>query len=162
MKIGILSDTHDQLARCEQAVALLQAAGAEALVHCGDLTEADILSACAVLPCYFVFGNNDYHSVAPLREMAEVTGATALELGGIIHLADKSIAVTHGHLRVEERRLLAQNPDYLLRGHTHIVEDRREGVTRFINPGALHRARQFTVALLDLASDQLTMIPIPR
>lgn len=162
MKLGILSDTHDQLFRCERAIVLLQAAGAEVIVHCGDVTEPEIIQACAVLSCYFVFGNNDYHSVAALREIAEVTGARSLELGGMITLAEKTIAVTHGHLRVEERRLLARNPDYFLSGHTHVAEDRRAGPTRFINPGALHRARQFTVAVLDLCRDELKFIPVLR
>lgn len=162
MKLGILSDTHDQLARCERAVALLQSAGAEELIHCGDITEPEIIAACAVLPCHFVFGNNDYRTVSELRSIAKETGANGLELGGVIELAGKTIAVTHGHLGVEIRRLLATQPNYLLSGHTHVVEDYREGSTRFINPGALHRARQFTVAILDLSADVLEFIPVPR
>lgn len=162
MKLGILSDTHDQFTRCEQAVKLLQAAGAEAIVHCGDLTEANIIEVCAVLPFYFVLGNNDYDNVPMLREVAKQIGATYLELGGVIEFADKKIAVTHGHLTSEVRRLLALQPDYLLSGHTHVAEDRCVDHTRRINPGALHRARNFTVALLDLDSDELTSISVPR
>ena len=43
MRIGILSDTHDQIARTTRAVVLLRAEGAEALVHCGDLTGPEIV-----------------------------------------------------------------------------------------------------------------------
>ena len=49
MILGILSDTHDRLARTERAVAALVAAGADALIHCGDLTGPDIVHACAEL-----------------------------------------------------------------------------------------------------------------
>jgi putative phosphoesterase len=162
MKLGILSDTHDQCTRCEQAVSLLQAAGAEAIVHCGDLTEANIIEICAVVPFYFVLGNNDYDNVPMLQQMAARTGTTYLELGGVIGIANQKIAVTHGHLTSEVRRLLALQPDYLLSGHTHVAEDRVVDRTRRINPGALHRARNFTVAVLDLISGELIFIPVVR
>lgn len=57
MRIGILSDTHDRLARADRAVASLVAAGAEALIHCGDLTGPEIVHVCGRLPSYYVFGN---------------------------------------------------------------------------------------------------------
>ena len=59
MLIGILSDTHDELARTRRAVNLLRDAGATALIHCGDFVGPPILQACCVLPLWFVFGNND-------------------------------------------------------------------------------------------------------
>ncbi len=59
MRLGILSDTHNELARTRMAVQLLCDEGAEALVHCGDLSSPPIVAACAVLPFWFVFGNHD-------------------------------------------------------------------------------------------------------
>ncbi len=162
MKLGILSDTHDQRMRCEQAVALLLAAGAETLIHCGDFTDTDILQQCALKPCYFVLGNNDVRNSLYLKETAMEVNATFLGWGGVVTLAGKTIAVTHGHLTSEVRRLLAMAPDYLLTGHSHVAEDRHEGMTRCINPGALHRARDFSVAILDLSTDALEFIAVPR
>ena len=43
MHLGILSDTHGQLARTTRAVATLINQGAEALVHCGDLTGPELV-----------------------------------------------------------------------------------------------------------------------
>ncbi len=60
MKIGILSDTHDQVERTARAVAALVGAGAEVLIHCGDITGPAVVRECAGLPSYYVFGNNDY------------------------------------------------------------------------------------------------------
>jgi predicted phosphodiesterase len=68
--------------------------------------------------------------------------------------------MTHGDSDQELRRLLQLRPDYLLTGHTHRLNDFTEGATRRINPGALHRASQWTVALLDIASNQLRVLPI--
>ncbi|RLS46748.1 MAG: metallophosphoesterase, partial [Planctomycetota bacterium] len=50
--------------------------------------------------------------------------------------------------------------DYLLHGHTHVCRDERHGATRIINPGALHRASEFTVALLDTDSDELQFLVV--
>ena len=93
---------------------------------------------------------------------AQQCGAISLGWGGEISLAEKRIAVAHGHLHIDLRPLLAAEPDYLFSGHSHLTDDQRVGPTRRINPGALHRARVYTVALLDLASDQLDFLEIPR
>jgi putative phosphoesterase len=161
MRIGILSDTHDKLGRALTAVERLVAEGAEVLIHCGDLCEPEIVYALERLPSYFVFGNNEW-DLAGLRRAARDTGSTCLEWGGTIELAKKRIAVTHGHLDKELRRLMQTNPDYLLTGHSHIQHDYREGPTRRINPGALHRAAEFSVAVLDLKSDELRFLAIER
>jgi putative phosphoesterase len=162
MRLGILSDTHDELARTRRAVALLRAEGADALVHCGDLTGPEVVAACAGLPCTFVFGNNDADNVPHLRRAMAEAGAVCLGWGGAVTLAGKRVAVVHGHLHTDVRRLLAARPDYLLSGHSHTPGDRRDGPTRRINPGALHRADALTVALLDLKTDEVRFLTVPR
>ena len=86
MKIGILSDTHDQVARTTKALQVLLAEGAEAIVHCGDLTRPEIVRIFAKVPTYFVFGNNDYDHDGLLRAMVRPT-AVSLGRGGEIELA---------------------------------------------------------------------------
>lgn len=162
MKIGILSDTHDKLARTRFAVQQLKSRGAELLVHCGDLICPEIVVECSILPLYFVFGNNDCDTVPSLRRAASEHGAICLGWGGEFTVAETRIAVVHGHLTSDLRPLLKAQPQYLLSGHSHIRHDWYEGVVRRINPGALHRADEYTVALLDLKSDDLQFLPIPK
>jgi predicted phosphodiesterase len=88
-------------------------------------------------------------------------GAVCLGWGGVIELAGKRLGVVHGHMRIDVRRVLAERPDYLLSGHSHIASDHREGSIRRINPRALHEADEFTVALLDLGTDELRFVTIP-
>lgn len=162
MLVGILSDTHDQRKRTGSAIQLLRAEGAEVLIHCGDLIEPDLLDLCVSTPFYLVFGNNDFHHAAEIQSALQNSGnGICLNWGGEVELAGKRIAVTHGHLYKEHQRLLAAKPDYLLSGHSHVASDTREGVTRFINPGALHRASSYTVALLNLAEDSLRFLTVP-
>ena len=162
MLIGILGDTHDQRERTRRAVGMLRDGGAEALFHCGDLTGPEIVEELAPLPCWFVFGNNDCDAVPDLRRAAVAQGVNCLEWGGQIALAGKRIALVHGHLNSDLRPLLRDQPDYLFSGHSHAVNDRWEGVTRRINPGALHRADSYTVALLDLVTEELRFLTVPR
>jgi putative phosphoesterase len=162
MRLGILSDTHDRLDRARLAVELLREEGAEALAHCGDLTGPAMVAVCAALPCYFVFGNHDADNVPWLQKAITDLGAVCLGWGGEVTLAGKRIALVHGHLSSDVRRLLAARPDYLLSGHSHIAGDRRDGPTRRINPGALHEAAKFTVAVLDLKTDAVQFLSLPQ
>lgn len=162
MHLGILADTHDELARTRHAVKLLRDAGAEALIYCGDLASAPIIEACAELPFWFALGNHDADSVPELRVCAARLNAICVGWGGVVELADKRIGVAHGHLTNDVRRVLAQRPDLLLTGHAHSPSDAIISGVRRINPGALHRADEFTVALLDLNSGELRLLRVPE
>jgi uncharacterized protein len=159
MRIGILSDTHDQVARTAGAVRRLIAEGADLLIHCGDLTTPEIVEEFAAIPTYFVFGNCD-HDEEALRRAMNGVGGVCLGRAGEITLGDKRLAVTHGDCVAEFRRRMTSAPDYLFTGHTHVAADERTGRTRHVNPGALSRARIYTVALLDPLIDQLRMLTI--
>jgi predicted phosphodiesterase len=113
MKIGILSDTHDQLERTSEAVSALIRAGAEILIHCGDITEPAIVLECAGLPTTYIFGNNDNDHDKLLRTILGV-GGVCLGKGGTIELEGRTIAVTHGDSNREISRLAGSNPDYFL------------------------------------------------
>ena len=158
MFIGILSDTHDRADRARVAVDLLRSEGAEVLVHCGDIASPEVVAECSVLPFYFVFGNHDADMVMVLRSAAEQYGATCLGWGGEFTASHKRIAVAHGHLTMDLQPLLEAKPDYLLSGHSHMARSWREGVTHRINPGALFRADEYSVGLLNVNEDQVRFL----
>jgi hypothetical protein len=162
MRIGILSDTHDKLERTRVAVQMLCDAGAEALFHCGDLTSPSILELCRIRPCYFTFGNNDEDAVADLQKAAGDYGITCLGWGDVVELEGKCLGLVHGHLTTDLRRVMALQPDYLFTGHSHSRRDEQTGPIRRINPGALHRADEFTVAILDLEAASVCFLNVPR
>jgi len=159
MRIGILSDTHDQVARTGRAIAMLIAEGAEVLCHCGDLTGPRVVAECGRLPSYYVFGNNDFDEDLLRRAMIR-TGGTCLGRGSVLVLEGRRVAITHGDCLSEVRRLRALEPEFLLFGHSHQPTDRQDGLTRWINPGALHRASAWTVAVLDLACDSVRWLKV--
>lgn len=159
MRLGILSDTHDRVERTRAAVGLLVEAGAEALFHCGDITIPEVVYELAPLPSHFVFGNCD-DDLDVLREAMKTIGGTCLERGGLVELDGHRLAMTHGDSSHELARLEAHRPDYLFSGHTHAALDIRRGPTRYINPGALHRASTWTVALLDCGTGELQTLRV--
>ena len=155
MIIGILSDTHDRAHAMAAGIDALRKGGAEFFIHCGDVGTQPCIDLLAGLPCAFVFGNTDWDRAALARYAQSIDvpcygNFASLELDG------KRIAVIHGDdFRLKQRLIDEQKHDYLLHGHTHLRDDRRVGKMRLINPGALHRAAEKSVATLDIQKDAL-------
>ena len=160
MLLGILSDTHGRADAMAEGMKLLRAAGATYFLHCGDVGTEEVLDQLAGEPSGFVFGNTDWDRNG-LRRYAQQIGVPCLDNYGSLELAGKKIAVTHGDDAARLRLILKEQAhDYLLVGHTHVAGEQRFDRVRVINPGALHRAAVKTVALLDLATDDLRWIEI--
>jgi putative phosphoesterase len=161
MKIAIVSDTHSRHATAELAVAEIKKRGVKTVLHCGDIEDPDMVRLFAGLDAHFVFGNCDYY-VEDLRQAMAETGATLHEHWGQLELGGRKIAFLHGHDRTLMQEVEDSGHfDYLFHGHTHVAADRRNGPTRVINPGALHRAKPKTFVVLDLASGAVESIALP-
>ena len=61
MRIGIVSDTHNNLKNVARIVELFNTARVDRVIHTGDITQAKTIHAFACLeaPLWGVFGNND-------------------------------------------------------------------------------------------------------
>jgi putative phosphoesterase len=160
--VGLLSDTHGHVKRTARAVQLLLDHGAECLVHCGDVGGTEVLDCLAGHPATFVFGNNDLDRTELARYAADI-GITCGHTMGRLLFGGKTGVVTHGDDPAIVRKVLKdQTADYLFVGHTHEPADHRQGRVRVINPGALHRAAERTVAVLDTEQDELKFLVVPR
>jgi putative phosphoesterase len=156
MNIGILSDTHGRVAPARRALQVFDHHRVEHIIHCGDVGEVDVFELFVGRPFTFVWGNTDQPSHSLLAFLNTVGIHAPTKVPVRLTLDGKTFAVFHGHepgFDAAERNLPV---DYLLHGHSHVTRDERRGRTRIINPGALHRARPKTVAVLDTATDQLT------
>ena len=153
--IGILSDTHDKVDAMRAAIAELRHAGSEFYIHCGDVGTERIVDLFAGLPGALIWGNNDWER-ASLDRYAKSVGVSSYGDFADLILDGKRFAVVHGDdLGFQEKLLRDQQYDYLLHGHTHLRRDDRFGRTRIINPGALYRTREKSVAVLDTSKDLL-------
>lgn len=161
MLLALLSDTHDNVRATQAALALLAPHRPAAYLHAGDLVDPAMLAHFAGLPeFHFVFGNNEFDRAA-LRSLALALNLHCHGEMADLTFAGKRLALLHGHDHALFHRL-AQSGDYayLIHGHTHVRHDSRLGPTRIINPGALHRAKDKSVALLNVATDVLRFIDL--
>ena len=164
MIVGLLSDTHGRADAAAAGVAVLLAAGAEHLVHCGDVGDGDrgraVLDAMAGHPATFVFGNNDVDERLLARYAHEI-GVACGAHHAVLDLAGRRAVVTHGDdVKVVRQTIAGQTADYLFVGHTHVPLDRRDGRVRTVNPGALYRATVKTVAVLDTEAETVRFLTV--
>ena len=157
MILGILSDSHGQATITAEAVEQLVNCGAEQLIHCGDVGSEAVLEELLIRPALVVWGNCDYDR-STLSRYARSLGIAAAAPHGELSCEAGRIGVFHGHEPQFPSATRAGRYRYLLYGHTHLRADQRVGPTRLINPGALHRARVKSVALLDTAKDKLQFL----
>ena len=125
LKIGILSDSHRKTKLHREAIAHLINAGAEYLLHAGDLEtkeHMDILEETGI-PYSCVYGNNDTLLI-PLYGKYPIHREP--------HYFDiQGIKIKMMHMPY----YLNPDADIVISGHTHIFEAQLKGNTLFINPG---------------------------
>jgi putative phosphoesterase len=148
MLIAIVSDTHSREANIRRALALLEQRGAQVVLHCGDIEDAEVVPLFPAAT-HFVYGNCDTDRTGIARAIAQ-RGATLHESFGHFEAEGLNLGFVHGDDPALLRDLIQSDGfDFVFHGHTHQVRDDRIGKTRVINPGALYRARVKTFALLD-------------
>ena len=160
MLIGILSDSHGRVDTVSLALSLLRRRGASTVLHCGDIDDVSTVELFRGWDAHFVFGNCD-HDRDALRAAMSAAGATLHEGFGHLELEGVKIAFIHG----DDRRAMQDversgEYAYLFYGHTHEAAEHRTGPTRVINPGALHRARPKTFAVLDLPGGAVERVEV--
>jgi putative phosphoesterase len=134
MKIGILSDTHDNLDRLRNAIDLFRGEQVEALLHAGDFVAPFVVPLLADLgqPVYGVFGNNDGERLGLLASFRKIGPLNQPPMPLIL---DKvRILLMHEPVLLEP---LARSGEYdlIVYGHLHQPEARREEETLILNPG---------------------------
>lgn len=160
MKIGIVSDSHDRADALAQAVRDAKAAGAEAVIHCGDLIGAQTLKPALALglPMHLIHGNNVGDTQALHRQSCESGGLlqyhgadARLELAGrrvfVVHYDDYGYAMA-----------CTGEWDLVCCGHSHRAEVRKVASVKgtptwLVNPGTVAGlAAPATWALGDLTA----------
>jgi len=134
MRIGIVSDTHNNLKNCRRIVELFNQSGVERIVHTGDITQAktiEIFSQLAV-PMYGVYGNNDQERASLDSAMIDF-GFNFIDPPLTLEWAERRMVVVHDPLE-----LSMVNPDdydVVLHGHTHRETIEFDGDQLTFNPG---------------------------
>ena len=133
MRIGVVSDTHNQLRNVRRIVELFNAARVDRVVHTGDITQARTLEVFAGLEASLVgvFGNNDERD--SLQAAAREAGIRLEEPPLSVQWHGKRLLIVHDPYFLTDENLTTH--DVVLHGHTHrAVHERRNGALVF-NPG---------------------------
>jgi len=132
IKIGVISDTHDNIPKIKQAIEIFNKKKVSLVIHAGDIVSPFALIPFKELKAGFVsiFGNNDGDKLL-LKERAE---------GRIFHQPykfeyfDKKIVVMHEPDIVEELAISGYY-DLIIYGHTHRAKIENINNTLIVNPG---------------------------
>lgn len=148
MTVGIISDTHDDMAQIKKVVEFFNSKGVSHVIHAGDLVSPFTFEILEGLKCPFtgIFGNNDGDKLL----LKEKSGDTLNNQPLILTIEGRKIAVVHEPASVEA--LAASGHfDVVVYGHTHTPDVRKTGDTLVINPGkvaVLHKGKS-TLVMLD-------------
>jgi len=160
MKIGIVSDTHNNIKLTQKALGIFRERGITMVLHAGDFTSPRMLRLFKNFDCKFIIGNGDIDTEELNAE------SIRLEFGPIgekcvFELEGKKFILFHGNDVPRFRETVASGIyDYIIKGHTHFFENYTSGKTRVINPGCLYTGSDCSVAILDTKTDKVEMIRI--
>ena len=160
MKVGIISDTHDNLRNLEAAIEALQAEEVTKILHCGDICGPEVIQALADFDVWIAQGNMDRHP--GLSQAVEKTlGRGRLAWLHQPTLDGYSVVMIHGNNEEVLGNLASSGKyAYVFHGHTHRRRNQTVGRTRVINPGALGgmRWQSRSFCILDLATGEARFV----
>jgi uncharacterized protein len=158
IKIGVISDTHGEVALTRRALNVLDAFRVDLILHCGDVGP-DIVPLLSGRRVHLVAGNMD--DPDGLRAAVAETEHTLHDRLGTLEIEGCRVALLHGHdAKLLHDAIHSGHWDLVCHGHTHTFSSSREGPTLVLNPGAVSRARSPSLAVVELPSMNVTEIPL--
>jgi len=158
MKIGIISDTHDNVGNILKAVKVFQAKGVEFVVHCGDVVSPASAKFFNGVKIKLVKGNCD-GDTEHIGEKLESIAGEYLGESAELSIDGKQIAAYHGQDKAKLDKIIKSGQyRYVLTGHSHKLRDEVVGKTRVLNPGAHYYGSEGTIMILDLKEDKVEVI----
>jgi len=165
MKIGIMSDSHDNIRNIRKAIQIFKENDVGSVIHAGDL----ISPFC--VPLFIDFKNrfylcsgNNLGDVLLIKKKIEDIGVYFDELGEI-NIENMKFALYHGTNEIITKALLnSQEYDYVIVGHTHHKEVLQEGKTILINPGETFGDLygEATIAILNMENRDVTFYNLSK
>jgi hypothetical protein len=169
MKVGVLSDTHDQYENIIKAVEILNKEKVELTIHCGDWVSPFTLAFYKGLksPIKGVFGNNDGDRF--------LLSIRAKDFGLKIEFEERTLNLTidgrkifiyHGDYKdVTDALVSSGKYDAIFHGHTHSSVNKTFGKTLSLNPGTLmpytsERDKEASFAIYDTKTNTAKLITL--
>ncbi|AFH43360.1 metallophosphoesterase [Fervidicoccus fontis] len=170
MKIGIISDTHDNMKNISMFLEIMKSHEVELLIHLGDFSSPfafkSIFSSYQNRG-YAVFGNNDGDRVV-LTKMAMRMGIEVAESVNPVSIGGRRFFLMHGfgspELTSEIAEAVARSGkyDYVLFGHTHSLRISQMERALLINPGEASGAltQKATAVILEIPENRVEVVEL--
>lgn len=137
MKLGIISDIHDNIPNLNKCLKWLIEDAAEQIICLGDITNLDTIKYLAdnfAGDVFIVRGNADNYEdkeISAFNNIKYLGDTTSIEITGL------TIGMVHEPFKIESLKKDAKNYDFIFHGHTHKPWLEKVGKTTIANPGNL-------------------------
>jgi len=132
VKLGLISDTHDNLTMVNRAVEIFNREKVAMVLHAGDYVAPFSIKPLFFLEADFmgVWGNNDGDKIALNKAgQGKIVNSPSIETYG-----GKKIIIGH-FFETLDALVLSQQFFMIVYGHTHRPEIKKTGQTLVVNPG---------------------------
>jgi len=165
-RIGILSDTHDNIPRIKEAVIRLNKEGVDLVLHAGDYIAPFVMGTLKDLHAEMigVFGNNDGDRALLVKKCADFPNLSIRGSFARIQTGPMTIGIVHGSDReLLDTLIMSEAFDLVVCGHTHRAEVMRKGRTLVVNPGEVcgYLSGTSTIALVDMQRHHAEILTLP-
>ena len=148
MKIGIISDTHDDIDNTNKAIDIFQKNDVKAVIHAGDIISPPVITEFYRLTekgvkLFGIFGNNDGEKRGLKNAFKTIGGELLCDIGKI-ELDGLKFCIYHGQdLKKKEKIIKSGKFDVFVFGHTHMrypkdIDAKINNDTIVLNPGTAH------------------------
>jgi putative phosphoesterase len=135
LKIGLISDTHDNIDNIKKSVKVFKDNKTSIVIHAGDYVSPDAIRVFQGTNLVGVFGNNDFDKCGIRDAFDDIGGEIRGDLYEL-EVEDMIFAVYHG-TQQEPKNMLIQSGKYdiVVCGPTHRTQNTIFGNTVVVNPG---------------------------
>lgn len=162
MKIGIISDSHDNIWRLDEAIPHLKECAA--VLHCGDLIAPFMVKRLGEglggITVHMVWGNNDGDKRLVSQLASEMGDFTIYGEFADLQIGELRIAINH-YPEIALGLAKSQDYDLVCFGHNHTASIEQVNKTVLLNPGEIMGMNgRSTLVLFDLESKQAKFIEL--
>ena len=147
MKVGIISDSHDDVNNINKAIEIFERNKIKAVIHGGDIISPPLIKEFKRLTdkgveFFGIFGNNDGEKNG-LKNAFSLINGKLLGDEGKIEIDSLKFCIYHGQdLRKKDKIINSQKFDVFVYGHSHtkhseLIHNKKRS-TLILNPGSSH------------------------
>jgi len=169
MKIGIISDTHDDITNTNKSIDIFEENKVEVVIHAGDMISPPVIKEFKRLTengvkFFGIFGNNDGEKDG-LKNAFEFIGGKLLGDIGKIEIDRLKFCIYHGQDIKKKQKIIDSGKfDVFIYGHSHTRYPKEEEATAVnnhtivLNPGSAHRVEKTFYSIPQYFNESSIMI----